>query len=96
LNYNVSITCLERIRIGAGTTIANNVVIVDHDHDYAHNGRFMKCAPVDIGRNVWIGANAVILKGVTIGDHAIVAAGAVVTKNVPEGAIVGGVPAKEI
>jgi acetyltransferase-like isoleucine patch superfamily enzyme len=51
---------------------------------------------VDIGNDVWIGTNAVILRGVTIGDGAIVAAGAVVTKDVPPYAIVGGVPAKII
>lgn len=52
--------------------------------------------PIIIGDDVWIGANAVILPGVTIGKHCVVAAGAVVTKNVPDNTIVGGVPAKEI
>ena len=50
--------------------------------------------PTKIGRDVWIGANAVILGGVTIGDGAVVAAGAVVTKDVEAGAIVAGVPAR--
>jgi acetyltransferase-like isoleucine patch superfamily enzyme len=49
-----------------------------------------------IGKNVWIGANATVLPGVTIGDGAIIAAGAVVTKEVPANVIVGGVPAKII
>jgi acetyltransferase-like isoleucine patch superfamily enzyme len=49
-----------------------------------------------IGKNVWIGANATILQGVTIGDNAVVAAGAVVNKDVPPMAVVGGVPAKII
>ena len=52
--------------------------------------------PIIIGDDVWIGANAVILPGVTIGKHCVVAAGAVVTKDVPDNTIVGGVPAKEI
>ena len=52
--------------------------------------------PVVIGDDVWIGANAVILPGVTIGRHAVVAAGAVVTQDVPENTLVGGVPAKLI
>ena len=52
--------------------------------------------PTKIGRDVWIGANAVILGGVTIGDGAVVAAGAVVTKDVEAGAIVAGVPAKVV
>lgn len=53
-------------------------------------------APIHIGRNVWIGANATVLPGVTIGDHAVIAAGAVVTKDVPANTVVGGVPAKVI
>ena len=52
--------------------------------------------PIRIGKGVWIGANATVLAGVTIGDHAVVAAGAVVTKDVPARAIVGGVPARFI
>jgi acetyltransferase-like isoleucine patch superfamily enzyme len=52
--------------------------------------------PVTIGDDIWIGANAVILPGVTIGDHSVVAAGAVVTKDVPPHTLVAGVPAKII
>ena len=53
-------------------------------------------APIHIGRDVWIGANAVILPGITIGDGAVIAAGAVVTKDVPENTVAGGVPARVI
>ena len=53
-------------------------------------------APIHIGKNVWIGANAVVCAGVTVGDNAVVAAGAVVVKDVEEGTVVGGVPAKVI
>ena len=53
-------------------------------------------APVVIGDRVWVGTRAVILKGVSIGDGAVVAAGAVVTSDVPAGAVVGGVPARVI
>lgn len=53
-------------------------------------------APIVLGKNVWIGSNATILQGVTIGDNAIVAAGAVVTKDVAANTVVGGVPAKFI
>ena len=55
-----------------------------------------KNKPIHIGKRVWLGANVTVLQGVTIGDNAIVAAGAVVTKDVPANAIVGGVPAKVI
>jgi acetyltransferase-like isoleucine patch superfamily enzyme len=52
--------------------------------------------PAKIGRDVWIGANAVILGGVTIGDGAVIAAGAVVNRDVEAGAVVAGVPAREV
>ena len=52
--------------------------------------------PVTIGSNVWIGANALIMRGVTIGDNSIVAAGAIVTRDVPPNMLVGGNPAKPI
>lgn len=51
-------------------------------------------SPMHIGEKVWIGSHATILPGVTIGDHAFIAAGAVVTKDVPEDTVAGGVPAK--
>ena len=71
----------------------------DHDVNLASQGRidaYGAVATVIIGHDVWIGANAVVLKGVTIGDGAIVGAGAVVTRDVPSLAIVGGNPAKVI
>jgi acetyltransferase-like isoleucine patch superfamily enzyme len=58
--------------------------------------RGMLCKPILIKRNAWIGAAATILPGVTIGENAVVAAGAVVSRNVPDNMVVGGVPAKEI
>ena len=53
-------------------------------------------APIVLGKNVWVGSNSTILQGVAIGDNAVVAAGAVVTKNVPANVVVGGVPARII
>lgn len=53
-------------------------------------------APIHVGNQVWIGANAVITKGVTIGDGSVIAAGAVITKDVPPGVVAGGVPGKII
>lgn len=81
-NTQVSITCLDRITIGDRCQIANNVVIVDHDHDYRAGWGHYRTAPVTIGNDVWIGANAVILKGSSIGDGAVIAAGAVVKGKV--------------
>lgn len=56
----------------------------------------MHPAPIVLGRNVWVGANSTILQGVAVGDNAIIAAGAVVTKDVAANTVVGGVPAKYI
>lgn len=85
------------IYIGDGALIGHNVVLATLNHAMSPSRRgTMVPAPIRIGKNVWIGSNAAILPGVTIGDGAIVAAGAVVTRDVPENAIVGGVPAKVI
>ena len=83
------------IEIGDGTLIGHNVVLatINHDLNPAKN-RKNYYAPIKIGAHVWIGSNATILPGVTIGDHAVVAAGAVVTQDVPAMTVVGGVPAK--
>lgn len=95
-NFNVSITALNKVIIGNNCKFANNVVIIDHDHDYKNNNIGYNTSPVVIKDKVWVGANATILKGVTLGEGAVVAAGAVVTKNVPDRTIVGGIPAKFI
>ncbi len=83
------------ITIGDGSLIGHNVVLATINHDLrpSHN-RENHYAPIHIGKHVWIGSNATILAGVTIGDWAVVAAGAVVTKDVPPFTVVGGVPAK--
>lgn len=83
------------IFLGDGALIGHNVVLATLNHAHAPQDRgSMQPAPIRIGKNVWIGANAVVLPGVTVGDGAIVAAGAVVTRDVPANAIVGGVPAR--
>ena len=84
------------IYIGDHALIGHNVVLATIDHDLNPYDRRNHYAPIHIGNRVWIGSNAVITKGVTIGDGAIIAAGAVVTKDVPENTVVGGVPAKVI
>ncbi len=85
------------IMIGDGTLIGHQVVLATLNHDKAPEKRKnMTAAPIKIGKNVWIGAHATVLSGVTIGDNSIVAAGAVVSKDVPENTVVAGVPAKII
>ena len=83
------------IEIGDGALIGHNVVLatINHDLNPARN-RVNHYAPIKIGKHVWIGSNATVLQGVTIGDWSVVAAGAVVTRDVPPMTVVGGVPAK--
>lgn len=97
-NHNVSITCNSAVSIGDECNIANNVVIVDHNHVIEKSGvkGETTASSVSIGTKVWIGANAVITKGVTIGDGSVVGAGAVVVNDIPPHQIWGGVPAKKI
>lgn len=89
------------ISIGDRTTITSGVRILTHDGATClvkdkYGKRYQKYAPVKIGDDVFIGINSIILPGVTIGSHSIVAAGSVVTRDVPDGVIVGGNPAKII
>ena len=84
----------KEIIIGDGTLIAWDCCIMDRDYHNIGEKEIMK--PVHIGSRVWVGCKATILKGVTIGDGAVIAAGAVVTKDVPANALVGGNPAKII
>ena len=73
--------------------IGPHVTIVTDNHDF-ENRYVLKCRPVHICKNAWIGASVTIMPGVTVGENAIVAGGAVVTKDVPANTIVGGNPAK--
>lgn len=85
------------IYIGDGTLIGSQTVMATINHGRQPEEREDNHpAPIHIGKNVWIGSHATILPGVSIGDHAIVAAGAVVTKDVPADMVVGGVPAEII
>lgn len=77
--------------------IAPKVSLLTEGHPISPENRHsLTVAPIHIKKNAWIGANATIMQGVTIGENAIVAAGAVVTKDVPDHTAVGGVPAKII
>lgn len=85
------------IELGDGCLIGHQVVIATLNHDLAPEKRAgMTPAPVKLGKNVWVGAHATILPGVVVGDNAVIAAGAVVTKDVPAGCVVAGVPARVI
>lgn len=83
------------ILIGDGCQIGHNVVFATLNHSISPEKRKLTHpAPIVLGKNVWVGSGAIILQGVTIGDDAVVAAGAVVNKDVAPNTVVGGVPAK--
>ena len=85
------------VSIGDGCQIGHNVVFATLNHGLSPVDRgHTYPAPIRLGRNVWVGSNATILQGVTIGDNAVVAAGSVVTKDVAANTVVGGVPARVI
>lgn len=85
------------ITLGDNCLVGHNVVFATLNHGFAPEERqSMLPAPIVVGRNVWIGSNSTILQGVIIGDNSIIAAGSVVTKDVPANAIVAGVPARFI
>ena len=100
---NVFINCCCHFQDQGGIYISDDVLIgshvvlatINHDLSPLNRGNNLP-APIHIGKKLWIGSHATLLPGVTIGNHAIIAAGAVVTKNVPANTVVGGVPAKII
>jgi acetyltransferase-like isoleucine patch superfamily enzyme len=95
INSGVSICAQKSVIIGNNTAIGNYSLIMDTDfHTIGDIWKVPEPSPVKIGNNVWIAARVTVLKGVTIGDGAVIAAGSVVTKDVPAYTIVGGIPAK--
>jgi len=89
INSYCSINIQTQLTIGTGTLIGEGVRIYDHDHNFRDSNKPVSksgfiCTQIKIGKNVWIGSNAIILRGVQIGDGAVVAAGAIVTRDIPE------------
>lgn len=97
-----TIVAKQRVVLGSDTLVAERVTVRDQDHKIHGVGDMplanagFQVDPVLIGSNVWISAGAVVLKGVHIDDGAVVAANAVVVKNVEARSVVGGIPAREI
>ena len=94
-------TVIGPVTIGSHVNLAQGITVTALNHNFAEKGlrideQGVSTNPVTIGDDIWIGANAVILPGVTIGNHSVIAAGAVVTKDVPPYTLVAGVPAKII
>ena len=101
LNFNCVVLDGGPVRIGDNTQIGPGVQLCtpDHPRDHAERHEMMKQSteiayPVTIGKNVWIGAGALVLPGVTVGDDCVIGAGSVVTRDVPPGAIAMGNPAR--
>lgn len=95
------ISCSEDLTIGDDTLIGAYTYLLTNDHRFSERDRKISeqgysCAPLVIGRDVWIGAHSVVRKGVTIGDGAVVGACSLVTKDIPSFEIWGGVPARKL
>lgn len=99
VNYRCMFNTSAPISIGANCDIGMEVLFATSSHEVGSSSRRAGCAvalPIAVGDGVWIGARSVILPGATIGDGAVIAAGAVVTGNVEPNALYGGVPAKRM
>ncbi len=96
INSNTSIMCAENIKIGNGTGISWGSEIIDTDfHRMSREGAVIS-APIEIGNHVFVGRRVMIMKGVKIGDGSVIAAGAIVTRDVPPNCLAAGIPAKVI
>ena len=89
INYYCIFVCREMIKVGAGTEFGPSVVIYDHDHDYrvGLKKEKFKSTPITIGKNCWIGANTIVLRGSTIGDNCVIGAGCVIRGEIPSNTI---------
>ena len=105
LNYDCHIACINNVTVGSNVLIASRVFITDHAHGTSAGEELVRPpgerllyskGPVIIEDNVWIGANSVVTAGVTIGKHAIIGAGSVITKDIPPYSVAVGNPARVI
>jgi acetyltransferase-like isoleucine patch superfamily enzyme len=94
-NNGVFVSCVHEITVGDDVAIANDAYLTDSDSHGVEGGK-VRDAPIHIKNGAWVGARAIVLPGVTIGSRALVAAGAVVTRDVPDDTLVGGNPARVI
>ena len=96
INDGVNICASRSIKIGASAKIGDMVYIYDSDYHAVSPAAVVKQKPVSIGKNVWIGAKSLVLAGSCIGDHSVIAAGSVVTGEIPPKSIAAGSPARVI
>jgi acetyltransferase-like isoleucine patch superfamily enzyme len=96
-----TITAYQHVSIGRECMVADRAMLIDFDHHFNDPERPIRVQGIDkhdvrVGNNVWVGYSACVLRGVTVGDNAVIGAGAVVTRDVPANAVVAGVPARVI
>lgn len=96
IGWSVDLDARGGINIDHDTNISSHTIFITGSHDIDDPKFTAAFKPINIGHHCWIGTGAIILQGVTVGNGAVVAAGAVVTKDVPENEVWGGVPAKFI
>jgi acetyltransferase-like isoleucine patch superfamily enzyme len=91
---------MEKITIGENCLFGENVKIYDHNHRFKSTSLIKDqgytTAPITIGRNVWVGSDVTILKGVTVGDNSVIGAGCVISENIPANHVVSRQPALSI
>jgi acetyltransferase-like isoleucine patch superfamily enzyme len=97
INYGASISAHQLVRIGDGCQLGSYACLMDNDyHQVEDREQPGVSRPIVLGRNVWLGVRVIVLKGVTIGDNAVIGAGSVVTHDIPANCVAGGVPARVI
>lgn len=97
INYGASLSAHRLVRIGDGCQIGSYACLMDNDyHRVEDRSQPGESIPIVLGKNVWLGVRVIVLKGVTIGENAVIGAGSVVTKNVPAHCLAAGVPAKVV
>jgi acetyltransferase-like isoleucine patch superfamily enzyme len=101
LGQECTISCFQHVAIGRECIVADRVMLIDFDHGVVEVDRPIRLQgiykrDVNVGNNVWLGYGACVLRGVTVGDNAVIGTSSVVTKDVPDNAIVGGIPARVI
>jgi len=94
INGGTRIDVARGVALGRHCLIGNNVVLQDTNSHGVDEGSSGKIEPIHIGDNVWIARNAILLPGVCVGDHSVVAAGSIVTKSFPEKCLIAGNPAR--
>jgi acetyltransferase-like isoleucine patch superfamily enzyme len=101
LGQECTISCYQHVSIGRECIVADRVMLIDFDHGVVEVERPIReqgiyKRDVRVGHNTWIGYGACVLRGVTVGDNCVIGTSAVVTRDVPDNAVVGGVPASVI